>query len=123
MANIFLLYSEYSEAEVTIYEALEILEDESTFSLHNNLYRCAALWILSYCLYDRGALILAEETLRESIKLALSVRGSESKALLPYEILETWLRKWGRLQEADEVRVLHSKLVDELHPEDDILIN
>jgi hypothetical protein len=121
MANIFLLYSEYSEAEVTIYEALKILE-ESKFSLNNDLYRCTALWILSYCLYDRGALIPAEETLRESIELALSVPGLGSKALFPYEILETWLRKWGRLQEADEVRALHSKLVDELYPEDDILI-
>ena len=108
---------------MTTYEVLKILEDESTFPFHYKPYRCAALWTLSYCLYDRGDLILAEEALRESIELALSVRGLEGKALFPCETLETWLREWGRLQEADEVRALHSKLVDELHPGDDILIS
>jgi hypothetical protein len=121
MANVFLLCSEYNEAEMTVYEVLKILE-KSKFSRYNDLYRCAALWTLSCCLYDRGALIPAEETLRESIELALSVPSLGSMALFPYEILETWLREWGRLQEADEVRALHSKLVDELYPEDDILI-
>ena len=124
MANTFLLCSEYSEAEMTAYEMLKILEDERTIPFcHKPFYRCTALWTLSYCLYDRGDLILAEEALRESIELALSVRGLEGKALFPCETLETWLREWGRLQEADEVRALHSKLVDELHPGDDILIS
>jgi hypothetical protein len=119
MANIFLFYSEYSEAEMTAYEVLKVLEDESTLSLCNKpFYRCKALRILSCCLYDRGDLILAEETLRESIEVALSVWSLRSAALFSYEMLETWLREWGRLQEVDEVRVLHSKLVDELHPED-----
>jgi hypothetical protein len=122
IANIFSLCSEYSEAEMTAYEVLKILEDESTFSLRDKLFRCAALRTLSCCLYDRGDLTLAEETLRESIELALSVRSLESEALFSYEILETWLREWGRLQAADEIRALHSKLVDERHPEDDILI-
>ena len=112
MANIFLLYSEYSEAEVTAYEALKILEDERTFFLPDSPYQYAALWTLSYSLYNRGALILAEETLRECIEVVLSAWGLRSEALFLYEMLETWLREWGRLQEADEVRVLHSKLVD-----------
>src|SRR5271156_144295 len=119
IATIFSLYAEYSEAEITAYEMLKILEDESTFLAHGKLfYRCKALQILSYCLYDRSDLILAEETLREGIKIALSVQGLEGEALFLHEILETWLREWGRLQEADEVRVLHSKLVDDLYPED-----
>jgi hypothetical protein len=120
MADIFLLCSEYDEAEMTAYEGLKILEDEGAFSLSDEQYRCAVLWTLSYCLYNRGDLILAEEILREIIELALSVPSLGGGALLSYETLETWLREWGRLREADEVRALHSKLVDELHPEDDI---
>jgi hypothetical protein len=123
IAAISPFYAEYSGAEMTAYEMLKILEDERTFSVHGiPFYRCKALQILSYCLYDRSDLILAEETLRESIEIALSVRRLGDEALFSYEILETWLRGWGRLQEADEVRVLYSKLVDELYPEDDILI-
>jgi hypothetical protein len=76
---------------------------------------------LSLCLYERSDLILAEETLRESVEVALSVQGLESYALASYERLEIWLREWGRLEEADEVRALHSTLLDERYPEDDIL--
>jgi hypothetical protein len=108
---------------MAVYEMLNILEDESIFSAVGKLYyRCRALLILSWCLYDRSDLILAEETLREGIEMALSVRDLGGEALYLYEILETWLREWGRLQEADEVRALHSKLVDDLCPEDDIFI-
>jgi hypothetical protein len=122
-AVILFTHAEYSEAEMTAYEMLKILEDESAYSVHADpFYRCMALHILSVCLYNRGDLILAEETLREGIEISLSVRGSEGEALILYETLETWLREWGRLQEADEVRALHSKLVDDLYPEDDIPI-
>jgi hypothetical protein len=115
------IHAEYSEAEITACEMLKILEDESTCSVYDgSWHRCKALQILSQCLYDRSNLILAEETLRESIEIAL--RGLGGEALVLYEILETWLREWGRLQEADEVRALHSKLVDDLYPEDNILI-
>jgi hypothetical protein len=122
MADTFSLFSNYSEAEVAAYEVLKVLEDKSAFFLRDILFRCVALRTLSYCLYDKGDLILAEETLRDSIELALGVRSLGSEALFLYEILETWLREWGRLQEADEVRALCSKLVDELYPEDDILV-
>jgi hypothetical protein len=54
--------------------------------------------------------------------MALSVPVSGGEALYLHGTLETRLREWGRLQEADEVRALHSELVDELRPEDDILI-
>jgi len=123
VAAIFSIHAEYGEAEMTAREMLKILEDKSTCSVYDeSFYRCEALQILSHCLYDRSDLILAEETLREGIKVALSVRGLGGEALFLYETLETWLREWGRLQEADEVRALQSKLADELCPEDDILI-
>jgi hypothetical protein len=123
IAAIFSTRAEYSEAEMTAYEMLKTLEDESTCSVYDTLYyRYKALLTLSYCHYNRSDLILAEEILREGIEIALSVRGLEGAALYMYEILETWLREWGRPQEADEVRALHSKLVDDLSPEDDILI-
>jgi hypothetical protein len=63
IASILCLYAESGEAEMTAYEILKILEDDGISSdIEKKIYRCRALRILSYCLYEKGDLILAEKS-------------------------------------------------------------
>ena len=94
----------YVEAEILGEEVMAASQAEnSELSLG---IQVEALGLLADCQFQQGSFLSAEKNIRRTIKLIEQEFGMEDSWRLRFMItLEGWLRDWGRLEEADKLRL------------------
>lgn len=104
----------YNEAEKMALEVLWMLQGYA----QSHVERIEALKVISRSQFHRGDTHAAEETIRKAIQLIRQLLGLQHSWVPEFmNVLEGWLRIWGREDDADKIR----KEIEQLMGEDDIV--
>ena len=94
----------HDEAEEMAQEVLSLLQEHDLYAKRNS-ERIECKKIISRSQYNQGKALVAEQTMREAIRMIVDQRGIQHPWALEFmNVLEGWLRNWGREDDANTIR-------------------
>jgi hypothetical protein len=94
----------YDEAEKMALDVLWLLQEHEIYA-DRIIERIECMKIVSHSQFNQGNPAAAEQTMREAIRMITDQWGIQHSWFLEFmNVLEGWLRDWGREEDANKVR-------------------
>ena len=94
----------HDEAEKMVQEVLSLLQEYEIYA-KRNFERIECKKIVSRSQFNQGKALVAEQTMREAIRMIVDQGGIQHPWVLEFmNVLEGWLRNWGREEHANTLR-------------------
>jgi tetratricopeptide (TPR) repeat protein len=94
----------YNEAEEMALEVLSLLQEYEIYA-SRIVERIESLKIVSRSQFNQGQTLAAEQTMREAIRMIVDQWGIQHSWVPEFmNVLEGWLRGWGREEDANTLR-------------------
>jgi len=107
----------HDEAERMALEVFLLLQEEGMYAKRIS-ERIECMKVVSHSLFSQGKALEAERTLREAMKMIVEQWGTRHPWLLEFKnVLEGWLRDWGKEEDANTLR----REIEELMGYDEIV--
>jgi hypothetical protein len=101
----------HDEAEEMALEVLSLLQEYEIYA-RRIVERIESLKIVSRSQFNKGKTLAAEQTMREAIRMIVDQWGIQHSWIPEFmNILEGWLRGWGREEDANALRGEIEKLM------------
>lgn len=90
----------HDEAEEMAQQVFSLLQKYEMYA-EKNSKKIECKKIVSHSQFNQGKAVVAEQTMREAIKIIVNQRGIQHPWVLEFTtVLEGWLRSWGREDDA-----------------------
>jgi hypothetical protein len=104
LANNLNRQGRHDEAEQMALEVLSLLQEYEIYA-KRIVERIECMKIVSRSQFNQGKTLVAEQTMREAIRMIVDQWGKQHSWVLEFmNVLEGWLRDWGREEDANTLR-------------------
>lgn len=97
-------YREYEDVAKELVVNARVFRQLNPGHAFQNVHLSSGLTTLAMAQYQQGKEDQAETNMRESVGIVLSKANSWTWAIQKLNMLESWVREWGRIADADKIK-------------------